>query len=149
MGAPADTVLEAFRRGDSHDFAGLSELQTDDFELVMPGMTVKGRAQLQGFYEPTWAAFPDGKHRIDNVIEVGDTVVVEAFWRGHHTGPLGMPDGSEMAPTGREVSFHIASVNRLRGDSVERVNIYFDQGEFLRSLGVIPEMDAAPAEGGR
>jgi steroid delta-isomerase-like uncharacterized protein len=149
VGASADTVLKAFEMGDSHNFEELSKLQTEDFELIMPGMSVKGRDQLLNFYQPTWNAFPDGKHRIDNVIEVGDTVVVEAFWRGKHTGPVMMPDGSEMAPTGRDVSFHIASVNRLRDGQVATVNIYFDQGEFLRSLGVIPEMDGAPAEGGQ
>jgi predicted ester cyclase len=143
MGAQADTVLKAFEMGDSQNFEELTKLQTDDFELTMPGMTVK-KQDLEGFYKPTWAGFPDGKHRIDNVIETGDTVVVEALWGGTNLGPVMMPDG-EMPATGNRVSFRLASVNKIRGGQVASTHIYFDQMEFLRGMGLVPDM---PGGGG-
>jgi len=141
MGSAAETVLKAFELGDEQNLDELLKLQTDDFELSMPGMVVK-KQDLEGFYRPTWAGFPDGKHRIDNVIESGDTVVVEATWGGTNLGPVQMPD-SEMPATGNRVSFKLASVNRLREGRVASTHIYFDQMEFLRGMGLVPEMAEA------
>jgi hypothetical protein len=52
-----------------------------------------------------------------------------------------MPDGSELAPTGKTISFHFAmSVARQPGAEVaSRVNIYFDQLDFLGQLGLLAQ----------
>jgi len=137
MGALGDQVLRAFELGDRHDFEGMAEVQTDDCVLTMPGVVISGRAQAEGYYRTLWDAFPDGRHQILNLVEAPDSCFVEAFWSGHHTGPFRMP-GGELPPSGREVSFHMASISIPRDGKIGIVRVYYDSMEFLTGIGLIP-----------
>lgn len=136
MGLLGDQVLRTFELGDNHDFEGMAEVQAEDCELTMPGIVIHGRGEAEGYYRTLWDAFPDGKHQILNVIEAPDQVVVEAFWSGHHTGTFRMPTG-DLPPSGRLVSFHLASVSIPRDGKIACVRVYYDVMEFLTTLGVM------------
>jgi predicted ester cyclase len=133
-------VVRAFELGDNHDFEGMAEVQAEDCELTMPGVVLKGRAQAEPYYRTLWEAFPDGHHEIRNVVETPTSVVVEAFWSGHHTGPFRMPNGV-LPPSGRVVSFHLASVNTPRHGKIGTVRVYDDTMEFLTGIGLVPSPD--------
>jgi predicted ester cyclase len=137
MGQLADQVLRAFELGDKHDFEGMAEVQADDCTLTMPGLVINGRAQAEGYYRVLWEAFPDGKHEIINVMETSESVLVEAVWTGHHTGQFRMPTGV-LPPSGREVSFRLASVNMPRNGKIGTVRLYYDTMEFLTGMGLAP-----------
>lgn len=68
------------------------------------------------------AGFSSYRHDLARLYEAGeDTVVCEGTWRGVNDGPLGMPDGAEIPPTGREVPFRFAIVvSRDAGAEVAR-----------------------------
>jgi predicted ester cyclase len=142
MGVVGDMVLRAFELGDKQDFEGMAEVQAEDCQLTMPGVSINGRAEAEPYYRTLWEAFPDGRHDIRKVIETPTTVVVEAFWSGHHSGPFRMPTGV-LPPSGREVSFHLVSVNEPRDGKIRSVRVYYDTMEFLNGLGLLapPDVD--------
>jgi hypothetical protein len=54
------------------------------------------------------------------VIEEGDTVVAEWISRLTHTGPLSMPDGTEIAATGKTVEHAGVTISKV-GTGVDPV----------------------------
>ncbi len=81
-----------------------------------------------------YGAFPDGRHRIDDVICEGDKVVVRARFEGTNDGSfMGIP------PTGKKISITMIMIDRF--DSKGRVVEHwgdFDSAGLLRQLGVLP-----------
>jgi hypothetical protein len=71
--------------------------------------------------------------------------VAEGTFTGTNDGPLHMSDGAEFPATGKTISFLFAmSVEREPGAEVaSRVNIHFDQLDFLGQLGLLPTPAAA------
>jgi hypothetical protein len=59
-------------------------------------------------------------------------------WEGTNTGPLTMPDCSELPPTGAVVSVPYVGVHTVRGGWLVRSHYYWDQMEFLKPLGLLP-----------
>ena len=127
---------------DRHDLAGREGLMTEDATFTIPGQPPLDRAGSSAFSRPMLAAFPDGRHQIDLVIEDGDHVLVEGVWLATHTEPLATPDG-EVPATGRPVTLPFAMVVTFDGDRAKSLRIYFDQLAFLGQLGLIPAPQAA------
>ena len=73
---------------------------------------------------------------------------VATVWEstGTHSGPLPMPTGEMLPPTGKTVHTRGVTAQDLENGLVARQVFYFDQAEFLRQLGLMPEMSAAAAD---
>jgi hypothetical protein len=121
-------------------------MQADDAVWQVPGATLRGKDELRGWLQPFWQAFSTSRHELARVYEVGpDCVMAEGVFTGAHDGPLPMPDGTELPPTGKTVAFRFAmSITREPGAEVANaVDVYFDQLEFLGQLGLLPAPAAA------
>ena len=75
---------------------GLVNLYTEDATLVTPFGTAQGRAAIREALSRDKAAFPDRTLTLDVSVEQGDTIANEWTVAGTHTGPLVMPDGTEL-----------------------------------------------------
>jgi ketosteroid isomerase-like protein len=141
-----ELFMEAMRRTDARDHEGFLAMQADDAVWEVPGAQLRGKQEMRGWLEPFWQGFTSSRHDLEHVYEVdADTVVAEGRWSGVHDGPLAMPDGTQVPPTGKSLSFRFAiAVRREPGAEVaSRVDLYFDQLEFLGQLGLLPESAAA------
>ena len=65
----------------------------------------------------------------------GNTVVLEATWKGSHTGPLQTPKGS-IAATGRPIEVRACIVMEIVGDKAKAQRHYFDMATLLDQIGV-------------
>lgn len=88
-------------------------------------------------YNQQWYdGFPDGRITVDNLIDAGDTVVVEFTGRGTHTGPLATSMG-EIPATGRSLTLKLCDVLTFRDGKIMEQRTYFDTGSMMAQLGLL------------
>jgi steroid delta-isomerase-like uncharacterized protein len=86
------------------------------------------------------AAFPGGKHTVDDLIGEGDKVVARVTYRGTHTGDLmGIP------PTGKQVEVSAVTVDRIANGKIVESWRLFDQMAMMQQLGIVPTPEQASA----
>jgi steroid delta-isomerase-like uncharacterized protein len=99
-------------------------------------LNLEGFGQLAGIF---LAAFPGGKHTIDDMIGEGDKVVARITYRGIHTGDLmGIP------PTGKHVTVSAMTIDQIANGKIVETWRLFDQMGMMQQLGLIP----APGQAG-
>jgi steroid delta-isomerase-like uncharacterized protein len=100
-------------------------------------LNLEGFGQLAGVF---LAAFPGGKHTIDDMIAEGDRVVARITYRGTHTGDLmGIP------PTGKQVTVSAMTIDQIANGKIVETWRLFDQLGMMQQLGVIPAPEQAGA----
>jgi predicted ester cyclase len=132
-----ETALEHFQKG-CRDPAAAEPY----FELYDPGVKLHGFPPgvesvdgLRGMYGEIWAALPDGRLHLDDVIAAGDRVACRVRIVGTHTGGdlLGVPS------TGAPIEVNGQTILRYEnGRCVER-------WQSMDALGVLQQLGAIPA----
>ena len=125
-------VLKFYEAFDRQDFVQGQKLMSAD--IVGRGLdtnTLKGCDAVMQYGMMMFAAFPNGRHILEEVIAKGDKVVTRGIFSGTHQGELmGIP------PTGKQVTFSVVHIDRVvDGKIVE----HWGQGDTLammRQLGV-------------
>ena len=139
MGTGKDLWNEVDTLGNKHDWAGVASLFASDAVYSMPRLVVtKGREAIRAFLEAGDKAFPDQTTQTSLVIEEGDIVVAEWTYRGTHTGPLPMPDGTEIPATGKTVELPGVTVAEVRDGKFVSMRDYFDNAAMMTQLGLMP-----------
>ena len=136
LGDLAEQGVQLFNAG---DVEGLVDLYTEDATRVTPFGTFKGRAAIHEAASREKAAFPDRTMTVDVYVEQGDTIAVEYTFVGTHTGPLAMPDGTELPPTGKRVEFKGMELLQLRDGKAVVDHDYWDNMAIAGQLGILPE----------
>ena len=146
MGRALDLLKHAYEVYDSHDWPRLEREYDSVFNEGAVVQNPFGRFHGREIF-PLWQgfqiAFPNVRHEIVSSIEQGDSLVVEGRYVGDHTGPLRMPDGSEIPPTGRSISVEYAHVAQMEGDRFSSWHVYFDSHAMMEQLGLVPEAATA------
>ena len=129
--------LEAFNAG---NLAGVAAVCAPNVVVHNSGapdpLNLEGFRQLAGVF---LAAFPGGKHTIEDLIAEGDKVVSRVTYRGTHTGDLmGIP------PTYKSVTVSAMIIDQLADGKIVESWRLFDQMAMMQQLGVIP----APGQSG-
>jgi steroid delta-isomerase-like uncharacterized protein len=137
-----DHYVERYNAG---DLDGVMALYADDAEQGMPDGTYQGRQAVTQRLAQELGAFSDLAHRVVGYLEDGDAFADEWVFVGTHTGPLTLPDGTELAPTGRQVDIRGMEVVELRDGKIIRNTLYYDNLAVAVQLGMLPQ--AAPAGG--
>jgi len=135
---------DGWNRYYSRDLEGCLATYTDDAEVQMPGAPpFKGKDAIRQAWQMWMTAFPD-EHpiRIRHLID-GNTVVTEWTSEATHSGPLMMPTGDTLPPTGRKITTSGVTVQEIDGDRCAKQVFYFDNVEFLQQLGLMPETSGA------
>lgn len=117
-------VLKFYEFFDRQDIAQGRELMSAD--IIARGLDAKPQIGIDAVMQygtMMFAAFPDGRHVLEEVIAEGDKVVTRGTFSGTHQGELmGIP------PTDKRVSFSVIHIDRVvDGKIVE----HWGQGNIL------------------
>jgi steroid delta-isomerase-like uncharacterized protein len=104
-------------------------LLSDDVVLVRDGEKAHGRDEFKAVLMRLRRAFPDIQYQIDDVVMVGDRVVLRWEARGTHQGEYLGVQG-----TGRPISYRGITVYELRDGRVARIWVSADLLSLLRRL---------------
>ena len=94
-----EAVLRFMRLMDCHDFRALDEVLAPNLQMHL-GAANLDRRQTEDMIRTFYAAFPDFRHVVQEVLAVGDHVMLRATDRGIHRGVF-----QGIAPTERRVTF--------------------------------------------
>ena len=136
MGTGQDLWRRTEELMNNHEYEAAVELMyAKDAVLVMSSTRVEGANAIREFMDEFTKAFPDGKLTTSLVVEEGDWLVVEYTFEGTHTGPLAMPDGAEIPPTGKSVTTPLVSVFDMRNGKATEERMYVDNALLMEQLG--------------
>jgi steroid delta-isomerase-like uncharacterized protein len=128
--------FEAFNAGDLDGVAAVFDPNAVVHNSGAPDpLNLEGFKQLAAVF---LAAFPGGKHSIEDMIVEGDKVVTRITYRGTHTGDLmGIP------PTGKQVATSAMTIDQIANGKIVETWRLFDQMGMMQQLGVIPAPEQA------
>lgn len=145
---PSDIAREMFRvLFEERDLSDPYRFWTDDTvdHFLALGESIRGAQAITGFFRDLFAAVPDWRTEIQNVVDDGDRQVV-VQWRGSGTFTGAPLFGIE--PTGRHVEIDGVDVIRLDdGGKVATNTIYYDGAEYARQVGMLPPRDSGMDRG--
>ena len=120
----------------------VDELFSEDYVLHDPGNPmVQDRETFKQFLTGHYAAFPDAKWTVEDVVAEGDRVVVRWTFTGTHQGELlGIP------PTGKQVSMSGITIYRVADGKIAEEWAVSDIMGFMQQLGVLPPPGQPPAQ---
>ena len=131
-----DAAIGAFN---ARDWDGLAAQYTEDAELTLPGRNpVQGKAAVIEAWKSQMGAFPDAKLTVIGYLDGENSMFSEVRLQATHGGPLPMPDGNSVPPTGKSVDVKSASVVDLEGDLIKKHRLYGDNVELITQLGIMP-----------
>ena len=132
-----DRYVERYNAG---DLDGVMDLYADDAVQNMPDGTFVGRDAIRDRLGQELIAFPDVHHVVRSFVEQGDAFCDEWTFAGTHTGSLLLPDGGELAPTGRRIEVRGMEYCRVNSDGKLTVDtLYYDNLAVAAQLGIVPE----------
>jgi len=132
-------IREVFRRlFDERDLSDPYAYWSDDSvdHFLAAGLSVRGAAEIVGFFRGLFAAVPDWRTEIENVVDDGSGQVV-VQWTG--TGTFTGAPFLGLEATGRRVEIRGCDVMRLDADGrIDSNTVYYDGAEFARQVGMLP-----------
>jgi steroid delta-isomerase-like uncharacterized protein len=134
VGEPTEVVTRYFEALSTGDVEAAVALVAQDADFRTPMGLIPDREAVRAFLAGFDAAFPEASYRIDTVIESTASVAAEGLYAGTHNGPLPLPDGSSLAPTGREVSTPFVTMFRVVRGQIVSHRPYWNVTDFLAQL---------------
>jgi predicted ester cyclase len=131
----AELIRWAFAVLNTRDVEPLRGFWTDATVERFPDATCVGADAMAAYFERVFAAVPDFHMEIVSVAEQGDDVFVHWHMTGTHTGaPF-----QGIAPTGRPLALDGIDHFVVRDGTVASNFVVFDQMQFARQVGLLPE----------
>jgi steroid delta-isomerase-like uncharacterized protein len=134
----------------ANDVAAVVACYAEDAVLTAPEGRFEGRDYVEAYYRPQFEAFPDGILTVVATHDQGETGVGEWLFTGTNTGPLELPGGEVIPPTGKRVTQRGVDVAIIREGLIREHRIYYDQLELIEQLGKLEHAQHrqhAPAQG--
>lgn len=138
MGANLKLVDQAIAAYNSGDMKAFCAFYADDAVLVTPDGTYTGQAEILERWLDTQAAFPDGTVTVTLAVDDGSCVVNEWTFKATNTGPLTMPDGSQIPATGLSLEVPGMDITEIRDGKITSHRMYFDNVAAFTQLGLMP-----------
>ena len=130
-----ELIDQFFDRLNDRDLSVVDDLCADDFavEINRKGTdeSVIGPDGLKEIYEEYYAAFPDFRHEIDELVAEGDLVAVFMTTMGTHEGEF-----RGIRPTGNEVAIEDNGLLRIRNGKIVDARPLSDMLGLFEQLGV-------------
>lgn len=121
------------------DLEALKALYAPDCVIETPDAgTLRGPEAVATWFKQFIDAIPDAAWESSYKHDAGNVAIDEGFVVGTNTGPLAMPTGEELAPTGRRVRVRGCDVATVENGKVTSHRFYFDQLELFTQLGINP-----------
>jgi steroid delta-isomerase-like uncharacterized protein len=138
MGAARDLYTEYVSLYSKLDYSGVASFYASDAVFVDAAGRHEGREAIGAYFEGADKPFSDISMETPQVIEEGPLLAVEWVWRGMNTGPLTMPNGTEIPATYKVVELSGVSVLSVRDGKITSHRDYFDTASVMSDLGLIP-----------
>jgi steroid delta-isomerase-like uncharacterized protein len=135
-----ERYVELYNEG---DLDACMDLYAEDAVQIMPEGVFQGRSQIQERLIRELDGFSDLTYVVGSFVEQGDAFADEFTISGTHTGPLTLPDGAELPPTGKRVEIRGMEFVQLRDGKIVVDNLYYDSMAVLAQLGLVPQGAAA------
>lgn len=132
----AERAFDAYNSGDIDAFMAF---YADDAVVSYPGIpdgTIRGHDAIRANWSSQRDSFPDSHITSEVLVVEGDTVADEFTYAGTSTGPVTMPDGTTIAPTGRHIEMRGMQLLRLRDGKVVRHDLFMDSAVMMAQMGL-------------
>lgn len=136
--ARLQTVRDHMALEVTHDWDGvIATFQHPRYEMYGGGQVFDGEAAVRGYFAASRTPFPDQGNEIIAISHAEDTVLVEFWLTGTHTGPLKI-GARTIEPTGKSFRIRMAASFEFAAGSNKIIceRPYFDQSAVLRELGI-------------
>ncbi len=127
-----EVVLRFMRLVDSHDYDALNDVLASDIQFHF-GADSLNRKQAEGTIRMFYTAFPDLTHTVEEVLAVGDRVVLRATDRATHGGVF-----QGMTPTGRRILVSQIAIYRMADGKIAEIWEEADVFGLMKQLGAVP-----------
>jgi ketosteroid isomerase-like protein len=135
----ARAIQERLREAaNAQDVNAILRWYSSDAVVITPEGTLRGAEEISAYVDAQFEAFPDFHVAVHHRLDADDTALDEGIVSGTHTGPLTLPTGETIAPTGKRVTQRVADVLVARDGKIVEHRLYYDQVELLVQL----ELDA-------
>ena len=124
-----ETVLRFMRLVDAQDFGALDEALAPDLQFHLASSNLD-RRQAEDMIRMFYAAFPDLNHVLEELLVVGDRVVLRATFQGTHSGVF-----QGIAPTGRRVRGGQIAIYRIVDRKIAEIWEEADLLGLMRQIG--------------
>jgi ketosteroid isomerase-like protein len=131
-----DKYVERYNAG---DLDAVMDLYAEDSVQLMPDGFFEGSSAIRERLAVELTAFSDIAHRVVSYVEEGDAFADEFVFVGTHTGPLVLPDGTEVPPTGKRVEMPGMELVKMRDGKIVVDNLYYDNLAVAGRLGLLPQ----------
>ncbi|MEU6879696.1 nuclear transport factor 2 family protein [Streptomyces sp. NPDC046712] len=122
------------------DLSVAADLYAEDAVAYFPDVgEVRGREAIIEQWRAMTESIPEATYTPLNRYEIGDTAIDEGSFSGKNTGPILLPTGETLPPTGKEVSIQGIDLATVKDGRIVSYRLYFDQMQFLDQLGLLPE----------
>ncbi|MFE5485860.1 ester cyclase [Streptomyces sp. NPDC056527] len=137
--AVMDRLTEAMTTPDP-DTKVIADLYAEDAVAITPDVgEVRGRDAIVEYLRTMTDSVPEATYTSLHKYEIGDTAIDEGIFSGRNTGPILLPTGETLPPTGKEVSIRGVDIATVRNGRIESYRLYYDQMQFLDQLGLLPD----------
>jgi steroid delta-isomerase-like uncharacterized protein len=117
---------------DRQDWPAVKELASPTCRVRVGGHDLDRDAWL-GMGQMFAAAFPDGKHEVQELVAEGDRVVSRSVWRGTHRGSFqGIP------ASGRAVAIDVMMMERIVDGRIVEHHVVLDALGLMQQIGALP-----------
>jgi len=76
---------------------------------------------------------------VGSFVEQGDSFADEWTFTGTQTGPLSLPDGTQLPPTGKRLEIKGMELVQVRDGKIVVDNLYYDAMAILGQAGFLPQ----------
>ena len=126
--------MGAVNRG---DLEALGDMTQPDSVHVSADGTFRGVQGIRDLFSPMFGMTSEREVQITNVVEAGDTIVVEYIFQFKNTGAVPTPQGTIPA-TGKSVTLSSIGVYELRDGKLAGSRGMYDRLSLIGQLGLIP-----------
>ena len=134
-----DLCRQAIEAYNAHDLDRLLDYSADDCELTVPGFPrFQGKAAARECWRLFMESFPDDHLTVTSQVAEEPTVVGEWTADATNTGPLYLPSGNVLPPTGKRFTNHGIDISVIDAGRIKTHRLYWDTAAVLAQLGLVP-----------
>lgn len=131
-----ERYVELYNAG---DLDACMELYAEDAVQRMHDGTFAGRSAIRERLARDLTACPDAAYTVGSFVEQGDSFADEWTFAGTQTGPLSLPDGTQLPPTGKRLEIKGMELVQVRDGKIVIDNLYYDAMAVLAQVGLLPQ----------
>jgi steroid delta-isomerase-like uncharacterized protein len=139
MSAYSELLDDYVERYNAGDLETVMELYAEDAVQLMPEGIFQGRDAIRDRLAQELNGFTDVQWTVESFVEQGDSFADEWIFRGTHTAPFPLPDGTELPPTGKRIEIRGMEYVQMRDGKIVVDNLYYDNLGIAAQLGLLPQ----------